>query len=260
MNIWVYDIETYPNYFLIHFYNITTGEELYFEISAFVNDEKLLQDFLKTKNLQLIGFNNINFDYPLLHCTILRKSNNTSESINIEANRIIKAKYSAIWDNQIKIPQLDLYKIWHYDNKNKATSLKWLEFAMRSHDVRDLPYTPGSILTKQQMDDVKLYCRHDVQETYKFFLKSKKHIEIRQFYSQLEGINLINASEIKMSKEIFKIGQWLKGSKKFIIQNFKGGRPLVNNSLKNIRSYSREELNEMRDIASQFFENVEVRY
>jgi hypothetical protein len=203
MNIWVYDIETYPNYFLVYFYNINTKEILYFQISPYTNDEQPLQEFLKTKNLQLIGFNNINFDYPLLHCTILRKKGNTPESINNEANRIIKAQYSAIWDNQILIPQLDLFKIWHYDNKNKATSLKWLEFAMRSSDVRDLPYPPGTILTKEQMDEILAYCRHDVKETYAFYTKSMKHIEIRQFYSKLENLNLINASEIKMSKEIF---------------------------------------------------------
>tara|TARA_R110002124_G_scaffold281430_1_gene455645 strand:+ start:3763 stop:5322 length:1560 start_codon:yes stop_codon:yes gene_type:complete len=74
---------------------------------------------------------------------------------------------------------------------------------MRSKDVRDLPYPVGSLLTLENMDKVISYCKHDVLETYKFFTKSLKHIEIRQFYTKEEKINVINASETRMAKEIF---------------------------------------------------------
>ena len=60
-------------------------------------------------------------------------------------------------------------------------------------------------------------------------------------------------------KEIFQIGKWLKGSKKFVIQNFRATRPLIDNSLRELQSYSKEDLEEMKDIASEYFEEVEVR-
>ena len=203
-NNWVYDLETYPNCFQIVFYNIDTFEWKVYEISDRKNEIDELRKFLMTKNLQLIGFNNLNFDYPVLHNSIL-SDNHEWNSYNIydEVVKIIENEYSSIWDNQIKIPQLDLYKIWHYDNKNKSTSLKWLEFAMRSKDVRDLPYEVGSELTFDEMDELLSYCKHDVLETYKFFKKSLKHIELRSFYTKHESLSLMNASEIKMSKEIF---------------------------------------------------------
>ena len=116
---------------------------------------------------------------------------------------IINSEYSAIWDNQIKIPQLDLYKIWHYDNRNKSTSLKWLEFAMRLPNVEDLPYKPGTILTYDEMDHIIKYCRNDLDATHDFFNLSGKHIAIRQFYTNKENINLINASETKIAKDVF---------------------------------------------------------
>lgn len=121
MNIWIYDIETYPNCFQIVFYNIKTFKWKVFEISDRLNEEEKLKEFLKS-GISLIGFNNINFDYPLLHHTLLKNKTNTAQEIFEVAETIINSKYSAIWDNQVKIPQLDLYKIWHYDNKNKATS------------------------------------------------------------------------------------------------------------------------------------------
>jgi len=202
--ICIYDLETYPNFFLATFKPINSDEYYEFEISDRKNDLKQLRLFLKQPNLMLVGFNNINFDYPILHHTVLKNNDDwSSEQIYEVVKIVINNKYSSIWDNQTKIPQLDLFKIWHYDNKNKSTSLKWLEFAMRMPNVADLPYKVGSILNDEEKDLTILYCRNDIIATQEFFNKSKKHIEIRQFYSDFEQLNLINASEIKMSKEIF---------------------------------------------------------
>lgn len=140
----------------------------------------------------------------MLHNTILRSKRNwTAQEIYQKVINIIESEYSSIWDNQIKIPQLDLYKIWHYDNKNKRTSLKWLEFAMRMPNVEDLPYAVGTNLQDHEKDVTISYCRNDLNATHEFFNKSQKHIKIRQFYTKLEGINLINASETKIAKEVF---------------------------------------------------------
>jgi pyruvate formate lyase activating enzyme len=60
-------------------------------------------------------------------------------------------------------------------------------------------------------------------------------------------------------KEIFKISQMLKGSKKFVIQNFRNSRSVINQKMQNIKPYSKEELEEMKNIASGYFDEVEVR-
>jgi len=203
-NLYVYDLETYPNFFLATFKNVDNKNFYRFEISDRKSDITSLYDFLNQKDLLLIGFNNVNFDYPVLHNTILKyKRKWTAKAIYNAVEEIIQAEYSSIPDKWTKIPQLDLYRIWHYDNKNKRTSLKWLEFAMRLENVEDLPYEPGTILTYSQMDHIIEYCDNDINATEKFYELSTKHIEIRKFYTKLEGINLINASETKIAKEIF---------------------------------------------------------
>jgi len=60
-------------------------------------------------------------------------------------------------------------------------------------------------------------------------------------------------------KEIFLIGKWLKGSKRFVIQNFRGTMPLVDNKMQKIKPYPKEELEEMKKIASEYFEEVKVK-
>ena len=121
--LYIYDLETFASFFLATFKLPNKDQWYEFEISDRKNDIKELRLFLKNNVKGLIGFNNINFDYPVLHNTILSNDKEWSaEDIYIEVQKIIESEYSAIWDNQTKIPQLDLYKIWHYDNKNKRTS------------------------------------------------------------------------------------------------------------------------------------------
>ena len=201
---YIYDLETYPNMFLASFKCILTNKYYEFEISERKTDIVKLRKFLYQNKLKLIGFNNLNFDYPVLHNSILKDNADwNANQIYKQVEIIINSEYSAIWDNQIKIPQLDLYKIWHYDNRNKSTSLKWLEFAMRLPNVEDLPYKPGTILTYDEMDHIIKYCRNDLDATHDFFNLSGKHIAIRQFYTNKENINLINASETKIAKDVF---------------------------------------------------------
>jgi hypothetical protein len=141
-NKYIYDLETYSNFFLATFKIVNKNEWLEFEISERVNDINKLREFLNLKPA-CIGYNNINFDYPVLHNTILSDDKNwTANETYIEVQKIIDSEYSAIRDWNVKVPQLDLFKIWHYDNKARITSLKWLEFAMRMDSIEDLPYPP----------------------------------------------------------------------------------------------------------------------
>lgn len=202
--VYIYDLETYPNFFLASFKCIKTNSYYEFEISTRKSQLKGLRTFLNQKGLQLVGFNNINFDYPILHRSILIDNHDwTAAEIYSIVLDVLNEEYSSVWDNQVKIPQLDLYRIWHYDNKNKRTSLKWLEFAMRMDNIQDLPYKPGTYLTNEEMDVTLSYCRNDLDATHMFFTISEKHIKIREFYSNLEGINLMNASETKIAKDVF---------------------------------------------------------
>jgi len=59
-------------------------------------------------------------------------------------------------------------------------------------------------------------------------------------------------------KEIEKIGQWLKGAKKFALQQFRTEKTL-DKSWQKIKPYSDEELREMVKIAQPYFDKVELR-
>ena len=203
MTNFVYDIETYPNVFTIAI------EDYCYEISHRVNDiDKIIQalDYINYYKGRMVGFNNEGFDYPVLDYVI--KNRATAFMAYEFAMSIINSedRFShIIWDKDRYVPQLDLFKIHHFDNLAKATSLKVLEFNMRSRSIQDLPYPVGTHLTDDQIDQLKIYNLHDVSETRKFLEKSRDEIRFREELTEKYGKNFINFNDTKIGKEYFKM-------------------------------------------------------
>ena len=65
--IWVYDLEQTVNFHSCVAINIDTKEIKRFVLSSFRNDYTAYMEWLRTPNMVLIGYNNLEFDYQLLH-------------------------------------------------------------------------------------------------------------------------------------------------------------------------------------------------
>lgn len=203
--IYVYDIETYKEAFIVCALQKDNLTKLEFEVSYRKNDsEKLIRHLTHVKSQ--IGYNNINFDYPVLHWFLNNFQNHDEytlpQAIHEEANRVINEDYSAIKPSEVLIPQLDLFKIWHYDNKARATSLKYLEFNMRMNNIEDLPYKIDEHLDGEKIDKIIEYCHHDVYATYLFYLKSKDRISLRKKLSNKYGLFLMNRPDVGIGEDL----------------------------------------------------------
>jgi hypothetical protein len=208
---YIYDIETYPNVFCMAVKCASSGTRWRFEISHRRNDLpamlQLIQWFQYT-NARMVGFNNFGFDYPVIHYMLTSYVPPTSLQIYEFASRIIHTqdehKFSnIIWDRDQLVPQLDLYKIHHFDNKARSTSLKIIEFNMRSDNVQELPFTPGTILTDSQINELIKYNDHDVDQTESFYLKSLEAIRFREELSAKYHRNFLNHNDTKIGKDYF---------------------------------------------------------
>lgn len=200
--VYIYDIETYYDTFIICLKERDSGDKFHFEISNRKDQSKDLFKFLNYllhNNGGMIGYNNLNFDYPVLHW-MMQNPYSKSAQICEYAQDIIKSEENtAIWKG---IAQLDLYKIWHYDNDARRTSLKYLEFAMRADNIGDLPYDIYENLSSEMIDNIIEYCYHDVENTYNFYLKSVHKIELRKKLSEKYGINLLNKSDVGIAETL----------------------------------------------------------
>jgi len=213
-NDWVYDIETYPNVFTFYAEHVDTGLSVSYEISPWSNDSKALIGFLNLladRNCRMVGYNNIGFDYPVIH-TLARMGNSDAKTLYDKAMAIIGSQNDADrWTHQVfpsdrYVEQVDLFKIHHFDNKARATSLKLLEFNMRSKIIEDLPFPVGTELTREQVDVLKSYNRRDVQETIKFYRETLGMISFREeMMVKHPGRDWINFNDTKIGKEYFAL-------------------------------------------------------
>jgi prophage maintenance system killer protein len=212
--VWIYDVEQFPNFHCCTFMDRDDTED----IRQFViynedqNDTVAYYEFLKNEVSGLIGFNNVNYDYPMIHffMSLIRSNPDLKErpdSLNMflyeESHRVIKAEYSAIYEKNVKIPQLDLFRIHHFDNKNKRTSLKAVEIAINFENVQDIPFDESHDIVFDEVDSVLEYNLNDVTATRKFYLLTVDMIDMRKRLGNRYGINLRNANDPKIGQEIF---------------------------------------------------------
>lgn len=211
-NDWVYDTEEFPNVFTIAFEHAEAPIRLMFEISDWRNDSKEIIAFiqhLKDTNARMVGFNNVGWDYPILH-TLIRMGYSDAFTLYQKAMAIINSQDdSDRWMHMVNpsdrfVEQVDLFKIHHFDNKARATSLKVLEFNMRSDNIEDLPFKVGTELTQEQAVKLKQYNAHDVAQTKLFLGHTADMIKFREELCRLyPGKDWINYNDTKIGKEFF---------------------------------------------------------
>lgn len=219
---WIYDLESYPNIFTLGIIHSSGKHENVYEISDRKNDiERILKclRYMVKNKCRMVGFNNIGYDYNLLHeiITEAQEAKRQGRSASITAlklykltDRIIKAmrdennKFGVgIRESDHVIKQVDLYKIHHFDNKARATSLKMLEFNMRSDEIEDLPFPVGINLSDKQKDVLIHYNKKDIKETLKFYYRSLPAIRLREELSDKFGFDCTNFNDTKIGKELF---------------------------------------------------------
>jgi hypothetical protein len=209
MNI-IYDIETYPNCFLICAEDADSDKTRTFEISDWKNDSIAIRDWLidiKRNGGRMVGFNNVGFDWPVVDM-LLRMGQAHPRALYDKAIAIINSDNR--WQHNVKptevmVKQIDLYRIHHFDNVARSTSLKMLEFNMRMENIHDLPFPVGTVLSRQQADMLIDYCRHDVIATKRFYFETLDAIRFREQLTEKHQQDMMNLSDVAIGKRIFQM-------------------------------------------------------
>jgi DNA polymerase elongation subunit (family B) len=174
-----------------------------------------------------VGYNNLRFDSQVVEW-ILRNYDQWHELTNLEicakiaqkaADTIHDANYDVFpeyREHELSLKQIDLFKINHYDNKNRMVSLKRLEFEMDLENIEEMPiHHSKTNMTKEDVDLTIDYCYNDVDATYEFYkvtmgdtdhplYKGNNQIELRQDIEAEFGIPCLNYSDSKIGDEIIK--------------------------------------------------------
>ena len=216
---WVMDYETICNCFIAVFQHYKDPSiRKVFVVCEQRTDFPEFVKFLNTciaKKEWHISYNGLNFDAQITEQIIKEQS----KLLKMEAKDLVAYIYSyaqSVIDKsnkgtfldyapyKMKVKQIDLFKLNHWDNKAKMSSLKWIQYSMDWGNVEEMPhphYEP--IKTSEELENVINYCINDVLSTKEILHHSKEQIALRQTLTKEYGIDLYSASEPRISKELF---------------------------------------------------------
>ena len=216
----VYDIEVLSNLFTYTGYCRQTKTFHQFVIHSSRNDyEEFIKHILRG-DLIMIGYNNDSYDYPVIHHMInhydayrMLSGYELSQRIYAKSQEIINMEFSAVADWNKHIKQIDLFKIWHFDNAAKSTSLKNLEVAMNLPLVEDMPFSHTHWVTEEEIPLILDYNKNDVVATNEFLnitqgqtelplYKGKNKIQLRYAIAHKFKLNGMNFNDIKLGTEL----------------------------------------------------------
>ena len=218
MNHWIMDYETLSNCFVAVFKHYKTNETHIFSVCELQNDYDKFIEFLKQNidnNEWHISYNGLAFDAQITHNIIkdhdnlrLMDGESIAEEIYEYAQEAIKRsnnkEFQTFPEWEMSIKQIDVYKLNHWDNMAKRSSLKWIQYSMDWDNMVDMPLPHDhQIKNREELDMIISYCVNDVDSTKEIFNQCKPLIALRKNLTDQYGINLYSASEPRISKELF---------------------------------------------------------
>lgn len=215
---YVMDYETISNCFIGVFEEIQDPNREIFVIWKYRNDTQKLIDFLEDNIAHKqwhISFNGLNFDSQITHWIL----DNKDTLLTLPGELVARAIYAKAQDvitcrdrgeflpyspNKMKIKQIDIFRMNHWDNAAKSSSLKWIQYSMDWYNIEEMPIHHTTELTSNsQIQTILNYCINDVRSTKEIMYLSADQIKLRRDLTQEYKINLYSASEPKISKELF---------------------------------------------------------
>lgn len=196
----IFDIETYPNYFLVGITDFRTGKQLAFEMTYNKPlDVQRLGWILH--NFEIIGFNSLNYDLPITTLALAGKDNLAlkiaSDQIIVEGMRpsdILKAN---------KVKKLHVNHVDLIEVAPLFASLKIYGGRMHTPSMQDLPFHPNTILSPEQIAIVKYYClKKDLTSTALLRQTLDEQCALRVQLSNETGVDLRSKSDAQIAEAI----------------------------------------------------------
>lgn len=198
----VYDIECYPNYFLICFRNVVEAKSKSFEM---YDGNPLDIEGIKRilRNYRVVSFNGNNYDSCMLALALAGGSNSDLKRAN-DSIIVGGLRHWEFYDlHECTMPSyydhIDLIEVAPGDS-----GLKQYGGRLHSRRMQDLPYDPDRRLTREEMREVHKYCFNDLQTTIDLWEELREQIDIRVLMSDEYGLDLRSKSDAQVAEAVIK--------------------------------------------------------
>lgn len=212
--VFIYDIEVFPNLFILTAKNTESGARRVFEISDRRNDLPQIRALFKSKSVLYGGFNVIHYDNPLVSFLLIHYDElirlpvwEICKKIKDLSDEIVNSKDGQFssWSRYKYanlFPTLDLLTmLW---SSKLRVGLKELQVTMGYHNVEEYSGDFNSYVRNDQIDEVISYCFNDIESTTELLNRCVKDIELRLAIEDEYKIKALNKDGVNLGMEIIK--------------------------------------------------------
>lgn len=198
-SVFVFDVETYINFFYVAFKCLKNNKYVAFEQSAdfFLNKEKLR---FMMFNFCVVSFNGTNYDVPMIELAL---KGATCEELKDASDFIIKGdnKYFN-FEKQYKLKigkynHIDLFDVAPLDG-----SLKLYAARIHCETMQDLPFDEAHVLKKEEAPIVRNYCCVDLDKTQLLLEFLAPEVQLRYEMSDKYKIDLRSKSDAQIAEAV----------------------------------------------------------
>lgn len=197
----IFDIEVYPNYFCCSFKSVATGKYIWFEHAP---DFDYYLDVDKFKwmieTFTMVGFNSIGYDLPIASLAI---DGCSTEDLQLATEMIILQNERP--SDVLKQFGVKLLKCDHIDLIEVAPlsgSLKTYSGRLHSRRMQDLPFKPGTVLTRDQAAIVLYYNVNDLNNTGDLLKSLDEQMSLRIALGKEYALDLRSKSDAQIAEAV----------------------------------------------------------
>lgn len=160
---------------------------------------------LRNSNGRMVDFNNLTYDYPMVHMIMSYSGMVTNEMLYSKSQSIINADFNdwshQIWEQDRYIPQIDLLKVHHFDNQAKRDQPEDVGvqyengLCRRTRTGFNKPVKPSDVPVVLNYND------HDTNTTNLFYDFSHAEIAFREQLSEKYGKDFMNHNDTRIGQE-----------------------------------------------------------
>lgn len=185
-----YDVEVYPNLFVVCWKRQGPGQEVVKMINPMPGEiEKLLK-------YKLVGFNNRQYDNHILYARLLGYSN---EQLYVLSKKIISGSHNSKFLQAYNLSYTDIYC---YSAAHEKMSLKKWQNKLKIHHVEmDIPWDEP--VPEEKWLQVTDYCANDVISTEAVWDATQGSWTARQILAELTGLTPNDTTNKQSTKFIF---------------------------------------------------------
>ncbi|WCF59038.1 DNA polymerase [Pseudomonas phage UF_RH5] len=205
-SVFVFDVETYVNFFYVAFKSLDNGKFVAFERSPD-------HDFNPTKLLWMlwrfciVGFNSRNYDLPMIElaargasCAKLKEASDfiIKSGPNYGTEKVTPFAFEKKYGVQIgRYNHIDLIEVAPLQG-----SLKLYAGRLHCERMQDLPFPEDHVLTQEDAEIVRPYCCNDLSNTELLFNELAPELKLRAEMSEEYGVDLRSKSDAQVAEAV----------------------------------------------------------